>query len=162
MTDSEDKRERIKAKVAASQERLKRGSTASAAEKRMPNLPDAYPPENYRSLAREYPGLTVGLGLGLGLLAGAFLPKRKGGLLGKRTAALAAAAAEVALTYGRQARDAAIDAEQDAAERISEATEPARRSAQRIAARTAKTVRSATNQTISEAASLFSRIRQGK
>ena len=49
-------------------------------------LPDRYPPEDYRSLAGEYPWLTVAAGLGAGLLVGAMLPRGLGGKFGKRAA----------------------------------------------------------------------------
>ncbi|PKB25254.1 hypothetical protein B0I00_0447 [Novosphingobium kunmingense] len=141
MTEIDARRERIRQKVAASQERLKRDGDTAPAAQRMPNLPDAYPPENYRTLASEYPLLTVGLGLGLGLLAGALLPKRKPGLLGKRAIALATAATELALALGKQARDEVIEAERDAPTRLIDAAEPARRQATRL-------VRSARNHAV--------------
>ena len=68
MSDADTKRDRIKAKVAASQERLTRDSEFLPAVPQRKNLPDAYPPEDYRSLAAEYPLLTVAAGLGLGML----------------------------------------------------------------------------------------------
>ncbi len=105
MSDSDAKRERIKAKVEASQARLRRDAAAAEDERRLPNLADAYPPDTYRSLLSEYPVLTVALGLGLGVLAGSVLPKRKNSKVAKRAMALASTAAELALVLREQARE---------------------------------------------------------
>lgn len=67
-------------------------------------LPDASPPEDYRSLAAEYPWLAMAAGAGLGLLAGALLPKRAGRRLGQRALGLAFAAGEVGLALSAKAR----------------------------------------------------------
>lgn len=95
-----DADDRIGARIAASQERL---------ELNRPPLPakDAYPPEDYRSLISEYPWLALAAGAGLGLLAGALTPKRKGGQLGKRLVGLAMVAGEIGLAASRQAGERA-------------------------------------------------------
>jgi hypothetical protein len=81
-------------------------ATAPKKTNRAP-LPDAYPPESYRSLAAEYPWLTVFAGVGVGLLAGALVPRTAGARLGKRAAKLAAQAGELGLTLSARARDRA-------------------------------------------------------
>ena len=79
MTEEDTRRTRIQAKIAASQERLRRDGPPSPAR-----LADDTPPEKFTSLLADYPGLTIAAGLGLGLLAGALLPKSAGSKLAKR------------------------------------------------------------------------------
>lgn len=110
MSEADEKRKRIREKVSASQERLKRESGAKAAAPSPARFPDAYPPEDYRSLAREYPLLTVAAGIGAGLLLGAILPKGVGGKFGRRALAAATVAAELGLTLSKQAGEKAAGA----------------------------------------------------
>lgn len=103
MSEAKARSERIRSKIAASQARQRRESaTLPPAPTRNP-LPDAYPPESYRSLAAEYPWLVVATGAGLGLLAGALVPKRFGSKLGDRLMTAAALAAELGMAMGKQA-----------------------------------------------------------
>lgn len=159
MTGSDDRRERIKAKVAASQARLNRDGDLAPAPHRLPNLPDAYPPDNYRTLAGEYPLLTVGLGLGMGLLAGALLPKRKSsGLLSKRTVALLSAAAEIAITASKQAGDR----ERDVFASVFGTAKPAATRAKRTADLAGRKAQGLALGATREAVRLVSRVRKGK
>lgn len=119
MDDSEAKRSRIKDKIAASQARLL-GDTPLVSPPVRRNLPDAYPPQDYRSLAGEYPWLTVASGLAAGLLIGALIPRRAGSKLGKHALSLATVAAELGLAFSKQARDAAGDAAQSGTGKLSE------------------------------------------
>lgn len=109
MSKPEPRQERIAAKIAASQERLERASS------KRPALPakDAYPPEDYRSLIAEYPWLAVAAGVGVGLLAGAMVPKRVGSKFGKRAISLAIAASEIGLALSKQAGERAGEAGRD-------------------------------------------------
>lgn len=161
MSDTDTKRERIKAKVAASQERLKRETEGTALVPRRANLPDAYPPEDYRSLAAEYPVLTLAAGLGLGLLVGALVPKRLGGRIGKRALTLATIAGELGLALSKQAGTAAIDAGQDSLAKATTASAPLRRSAVRIAGSAGGNARSAGIAVAREAVKLAIRVRKG-
>lgn len=106
MSSLEPRQERIAAKIAASQDRLDRDSTAR------PALPakDAYPPEDYRSLVAEYLWLAVAAGLGVGLLAGALAPKKTSSRFGKRALSLALAAGEIGLALSKQAGERAGEA----------------------------------------------------
>jgi hypothetical protein len=103
----EAKRSRIQDKIAASQARL-RGDQPVPPPRR--NLPDGYPPENYRSLAAEYPVLTVVGGLALGALAASLLPKSTGSKVGRRLLSTAALAAELGLALSKHAGRAAQSA----------------------------------------------------
>lgn len=105
MSEELTRRERIKARIAASQERFRRESPEAA-----PLPADRVPPEKFTSLLAEYPGLTIAAGLGLGLLAGALLPKTAGSKLARRGTALAAVAGELGLFLAKQAMEKAADA----------------------------------------------------
>ena len=100
MSDSKARSERIAAKIAQSQARLDRDNPALPAAPLPPR--DAYPPEDYRTLAGEYPWLAVAAGLGMGLLAGAFVPKKAGSQFARRALSLAMVAGELALALSKQ------------------------------------------------------------
>lgn len=131
MSEAEQRRERVRQRIAASQERLERESENLPVVPRRDPLPDAYPPEDYRSLAAEYPLLTLAAGVGLGLLVGSLVPKGAGGKAGRRAMALATAAAELGLALGKQARDKAEDAGREGLARLDEGTQPLRQRATR-------------------------------
>lgn len=109
MSEADARRKRIEERIAVSQDRMRRESPSLPAVAKRENLPDAYPPEDYKSLLAEYPWLTVAAGLGLGVAASALLPKRAGSRVGRRALSLAALAAEVALTLSRQAGSTASE-----------------------------------------------------
>lgn len=109
MSEAKARSERIRGKIAASQERLRRDSAATVPVPARTTLPDAYPPESYRSLAAEYPWLIVATGASLGLLAGAILPKRFGGKLGGRLLTAATLAAELGLSLSKSAAGSASE-----------------------------------------------------
>ena len=131
MSDTDDRRERIRGKVAAAQARLKRDSEDLPAVPERKVLPDAYPPESYRTLAGEYPWLTVAAGLGAGLLVGAMLPRSIGGKLGKRALTAASLAAEFGLVLSRRAGAEAEERGREGLRRVSDATAPLRQRAAR-------------------------------
>lgn len=131
MSEAEDRRSRIKDRIAASQERLNRESDSLPALPKREPLPDRYPPEDYRSLAAEYPVLTVAAGIGLGLLAGALLPKGAGSKLGRRAIGVASVAAELGLVLSKQARDKAEEAGRESLSQLGERTAPLRKRAAR-------------------------------
>ncbi len=89
---SEDRSERIRARIEASQQRLERDS-----DDRPHPVREQMPPDNVSGLLGDYPGLAVAAGLGVGLLLGAALPKSFASGLTRRTSALLGAASEVAL-----------------------------------------------------------------
>lgn len=131
MSEAEQRRDRIRGKVAASQARLQRDSEALPAAPPRQSFPDAYPPEDYRSLAAEYPWLTIAAGVGAGLLLGAVLPKGAGGKLGKRALTAASLAAEFGLVLSRKAGDTASESGREGLRRVGEATAPLRQRASR-------------------------------
>ena len=131
MSEADDRRDRIKQRIAASQARLDRESADLHALPRRDPLPDRYPPEDYRSLAAEYPVLTVAAGLGLGLLIGALVPKGIGGKFGRRAFTVATAAAELGLLRSKQAREKVDDAGREGLAQLDERTAPLRQRAAR-------------------------------
>lgn len=131
MSEADTRRDRIRGKVAASQARLQRESDELPAAPERKVLPDAYPPESYRSLAGEYPWLTMAAGLGAGLLLGALVPKAAGGKLGKRAFAAASLAAEFGLALSRRAGTQAEERGREGLRRVGEATAPLRQRAAR-------------------------------
>lgn len=149
MTEADARRDKINQRIAASQERMRRASVNLPAVPVRETLPDAYPPEDYRSLAAEYPWLTMAAGAGLGLLAGALLPKRAGGKLGKRAVGMATVAAELGLALSRRAGDAA-----------DEKTAPLRAGAGRAAGSARTGARSAGATIAREAIRLAARVRK--
>lgn len=129
MSKSDLRRERVATRISASQARLKRDSGAAPAAVRRDPMPDAYPPENYRGLAREYPLLTVAAGLGVGMLVAALLPRKFASKAAQRALGAATVAAELGLAYSKHARDAAGEAAHDGLEKITETTAPLRQRA---------------------------------
>ncbi|MEQ1542103.1 MAG: hypothetical protein HOO94_00860 [Novosphingobium sp.] len=160
MSEAEARRERIRSKVAASQARLTRESEDLPVPPRRAHFPDAYPPEDYRTLAAEYPWLAVAAGVGTGLLIGALLPKRFGGKLGKRALAVASVAGELGLALSKQARDAAVDAGQQQLAKVSESSAPLRQRAVRAAGSARSNARSAGLIVAREALKLATRVRK--
>jgi ElaB/YqjD/DUF883 family membrane-anchored ribosome-binding protein len=134
---ADERNQRIRERIDASQKRLQRESSQLPAVPSRERLPDAYPPENLRSLAAEHPLLTVAAGAGLGLLVGALLPKRLGAGMGKRALAAATVAAELGLALSRQARDSAGEKASEGLARLDEGTAPLRQRA-RSAGRSAR------------------------
>ena len=126
MSKSDQRRERVATRISASQARLKRDGKALPAATRRDPLPDAYPPENYRGLAREYPLLTVAAGVGVGILIAALLPRKFATKAARRAITAATVAAELGFAYRKQARDAAGEAAHDGLDKLTETTAPLR------------------------------------
>lgn len=167
MNDVPSKRDRIKAKIAASQERLKRDGAATGTMPAKIAPADAYPPETYRGLAGDYPWLAIAGGLAAGALIGSLLPRNAGGKVGKRILGLATVAAELGLAYSRQARDGVVEASKEGsaradavAERISQSTAGLRDRARSGAGSAARTARSTGLVLAREAARLAVKIRK--
>lgn len=160
MSEADDKRDRIKARIDASQDRLSRDSSQlpALAPSRAPA--DAHPPEDLRSLAREHPLLVLAAGAGAGLLLGALLPKRAGSKLSGRALGLAAAGAELALALSRNARDAASEGARDGLTRLDETTAPLRRRAGAAATTASRNARSTGVKLAGEAIRLATRLRK--
>lgn len=156
MDDADARRARIKDRIAASQDRMRRSSVNLPAVPKRETLPDAYPPEDYRSLAREYPWLTMAAGAGLGLLAGALMPKRAGAKLGKRALGVATLAAELSLALSRQAGSKAAEG----LSQLDESTAPLRQRAGRAAGSARSGARSAGVTLAREAIRLAARVRK--
>lgn len=95
-------------------------------------LPEGEPPEGVAGLIADYPGLAIAAGMGIGLLAGALLPRSTGRKLARGAVFLASAGGEIGLALGKQALQAADEATRESRQKISEtATEVANNVAER-------------------------------
>lgn len=92
------------------------------AEKSIPTtrLPEANPPEQLSNLLGEYPGLAIAAGLGIGLLAGALLPRSAGRKLARGAFFLASTGGELGLILGKQALHKADAATREGREKLGE------------------------------------------
>ena len=120
MTDA--KRNEIKNKVSAAESR-----NEERAEPRMIDRTGEKAVElkdKFASFAKEHPIAMVAGGLAVGIVISSFFrgsPTRKAGrAIGKRTAGLAALAAELAIAYAQQAYEASEEARRAGAEKLSE------------------------------------------
>lgn len=125
MTDAKTRSDRIRDKIDASGAQMPANGHA--------HLPDAYPPDSYRSLAGEYPWLAIAAGAGAGLLLGALLPRSFTSKVGRRAVGLATVAGELGLALSKQAREAASEAANEGLEFADEKTAPIRARASRMA-----------------------------
>jgi hypothetical protein len=126
VSKTDPRQDRIAKRIAASQERLQRDGGKYPAKPHRDPLPDAWPPEDYRSLAKEYPWLAMAAGLGVGVLVAALLPRNVLGKAGRRAMGAATVAAELGVAFSKQAREAAREAAQDGLTIIDETTAPLR------------------------------------
>lgn len=118
MTVSDEKRKRIREKIAASQERLEKEALAERGSDNEYTVKARELGNSAKSFAKEHPVLTVAGGLAAGALVAALLKPQTARALGRRALAFGAVAAEGALLYGNRALDSAGDAGADAKERI--------------------------------------------
>jgi hypothetical protein len=113
MTKANSKSDGIKAKIAKSEAQLHGDNALPQAR-----LPDAAPPEKFSSLISDYPGLAVAAGLGIGLLAGALLPRQAGRKLIRGGVFVASTAGELGMAFGKQAVRKVDEATRDGREAI--------------------------------------------
>lgn len=83
-------------------------------------LPEGEPPEGVSGLIADYPGLAIATGLGIGLLAGALLPRSAGRKMARGAVFLASTGSELGLALGKQALRKADEVTRDSRERLSE------------------------------------------
>ncbi len=120
MTVSDEKRQRIRDKIAASQERLEIQSIAERASESEYAAKARELGDNARGFAKQHPVLTVAGGLAAGALIAALLKPKTARALGKKALAYGAVAAEGAMLFGNRALDTAGDAGAEAKGRIGE------------------------------------------
>lgn len=113
MTKATKKSDSIRARIDESEAQL-RGDKAVPATR----LPEGDPPEQFSGLIGEYPGLAIAAGLGLGLLAGALLPRQAGRKLARGAVFLATTSGELGRVLGKQALSKVDDATRDRRERL--------------------------------------------
>lgn len=83
-------------------------------------LPEGEPPEGVSGLIADYPGLAIAAGVGIGLIAGALLPRSAGRKMARGAVFLASTGSELGLALGKQALRKADEATRDSRERLSE------------------------------------------
>lgn len=160
MSKTADKQDRIRQRIAASQDRLSRESETLPAlpPRRVPA--DAYPPEDWRTLAQEHPWLVVAAGAGAGLLVGALIPRKTGSKLTSRALGLATVGAELALALSRNARDAASENAREGLAKLDEGTAPLRRRAGEAAESASRSARSTGVKLAAEAIRIAAQLRK--
>lgn len=120
MTVSEEKRKRIREKIAASQERLEKEALAEREGDNEYAVKARELGDSAKSFAKQHPVLTVAGGLATGALIAALLKPKTARALGRKALAFGAVAAEGAMLYGNRALDSAGDAGAEAKDRIGE------------------------------------------
>lgn len=138
MTKADNKSENLRDKIAASDAQLKQDEGRAATR-----APGAEPPDKLSSLVAEYPGLAIAAGLGIGILAGALLPRSAGRKLVRGGVMMASAAGELGLAVGKQAMHRADEVARESRELLGDTAAGASRVANdagRIAADTGRVV----------------------
>ncbi|MEO1920644.1 MAG: hypothetical protein COW16_03335 [Sphingomonadales bacterium CG12_big_fil_rev_8_21_14_0_65_65_10] len=120
MTVSDEKRKRIREKIAASQERLEKEALAERQSDTDYGAKARELGNDAKGFAKQHPVLTVAGGLAAGVLIAALLKPKTARALGKRALSWGALAAEGALLYGNRALDSAGEAGAEAKDRIGE------------------------------------------
>ncbi|MXP09652.1 hypothetical protein [Pseudoblastomonas halimionae] len=118
MTVSDEKRQRIREKIAASQERLERDAIAERENESEYAVKARELGNSAKSFAKDHPVLTVAGGLAAGALIAALIKPKTARALGKKALTFGAVAAEGAMLYGNRALDSAGDAGSEARDRI--------------------------------------------
>ena len=115
------KRNQIKKKVSAAKSRNVARSEPTTGDRAGEKAIEAK--DRFAAFAREHPVMTVAGGLAIGILVSSLFrgsPTRKAGrVIGKKTAGLAAIAAELAVAYAQQAYEATGDARRAGADKLS-------------------------------------------
>lgn len=154
MSKADEQRQQIKSRIDASQDQLDAESRQLAA---IPPRPHTFgdAPDDWRGKAGQRPWLLLAAGAGAGLLIGALLPRRAGSKTASRALGLAAAGAELAIAFSKNARDAASEG----LHRLDEGTAPLRRRAGEVAGTASRSARTTGARLASEAVKIAARIR---
>jgi len=153
VSKADEQRQQIKSRIDASQDQLDAESRQLAA---IPPRPDTFD----GGKAGQHPWLLLAAGAGAGLLIGALLPRRAGSKTASRALGLAAAGAELAIAFSKNARDAASDAASEGLHRLDEGTAPLRRRAGEVAGTASRSARTTGARLASEAVKIAARIRK--
>lgn len=159
MSKADEQRQKIQSRIDASQDQLDAENRQLAAiPPRSDTFEDA--PDDWRGKAGQHPWLLLAAGAGAGLLIGALLPRRAGSKTASRALGLAAAGAELAIAFSKNARDAASDAASEGLHRLDEGTAPLRRRAGEVAGTASRSARTTGARLASEAVKIAARIRK--
>lgn len=160
MTQPDKKHERIQSRIANSQDQLDREDHQLAAIPSAIHDTATNAPGKLASMAKDHPWLVMAAGTGLGLLVGALLPRRAGSKGASRALGLAAAGAELAMAFSRNARDAASEGAREGLHRIEEGSAPLRRRAGEVAGSASRGARTTGARLAGEAVKLAARLRR--
>lgn len=159
MSKADEPRQQIKSRIDASQNQL------DAERRQLEAIPPRHDTseagsDDWRDKASQHPWLLLAAGAGAGLLIGALLPRRAGSKTASRALGLAAAGAELAIAFSKNARDAASDAASEGLHRLDEGTAPLRRRAGEVAGTASRSARTTGARLASEAVKIAARIRK--
>lgn len=157
---SDEKRKRIKDRIDASQDQLDQESRQLEAIPARPIPGDVSGSGDWRDKAHQHPWLLLAAGAGAGLLVGALLPRRASSKATSRVLGLAAAGAELAMAFSKNARDAASDAASEGLHRLDEGTAPLRRRAGEVAGTASRSARTTGARLATEAVKIAARLRK--
>jgi len=158
VSGADEKRKQIKNRIVASQEQLDQESRELEVIPLRSIPGDVNGSNDWRQKAHQHPWLL--LAAGAGLLVGALLPRRAGSKTTSRVLGLAAAGAELAVAFSKNARDAASDAASEGLHRLDEGTAPLRRRAGEVAGDASRGARSTGARLASEAVKIAARLRK--
>lgn len=160
MSDANNSKKPIKDRIDASQAQLDQESR-QLAEVPTRSIPgDLSSTDVWRGKAHQHPWLLLAAGAGAGLLVGALLPRRAGSKTASRALGLAAAGAELAIAFSKNARDAASEAASESLHRIDEGTAPLRRRAGKAAGEASRSARMTGARLASEAVKIAALLRK--
>lgn len=160
MSDAKNSQKRIKDRIDASQGQLDEETRQLAEIPARPIPGDVDQAADWRGRAGRHPWLLLAAGAGAGLLVGALLPRRAGSKTASRALGLAAAGAELAIAFSKNARDAASEAANEGLHRIDETTAPLRRRAGKAAGEASRSARMTGARIASEAVKIAARLRK--
>ena len=160
MSEAITNQKRIKDRIDASQDKLNMESRQLEEIPTRPIPGDVDHSDDWRGQASRHPWLLLAAGAGAGVLLGALLPRRAGSKAASRALGLAAAGAELALAFSKNAREAASDAASEGLHKIEKGTAPLRHRAGKAAGDASRSARLTGARLADEAVKIADRLRR--